>query len=517
MTTVDAGSHVQRRRLTGRSMNRESDAAALALSRQSQRSQRASAGSHLAKLRALAADPHVHALGIAITAANQREQDIGGRPRMYPDWCLILFGAAVRIFGSASATARALADPVVWCEVIDAAAPLTGERGALPKSGPTRDHWTYFLRARVSPGCLALLHGLQSDLAVERAREVGLLNESDSHPVGSYRRDHVVGMDGKVFSSPVRTLESERVDGATGELRPVRQDSARQRYGEGGVEGIVWGTKFAIASVRSPMTNHRVILGILHFDSSTPGGEGRVFTELANELAARTPGIHAFTADGAWRGTHLDQVQTTTGCGVVAPGRHLSARRGGITLGRQSFAAMPLPWSPRRAKREAECGGHQLWACAGTLFEQVIVSDGSSEFVELTRHQTKRDVTTHKGGTRKHQFYGRYTLPCPTTHVTHDWWEPLLPVATDKAAKFNRCEYLRVVPVPSKEHARLYGMRQDTESLNAQLERAFYGQRLPAWGIHNQSVVVLLAAVAENAWARQVWLDARGCPGSRGT
>ena len=37
-------------------------------------------------------------------------------------------------------------------------------------------------------------------------------------------------------------------------------------------------------------------------------------------------------------------------------------------------------------------------------------------------------------------------------------------------------------------------MRQDTESLNAQLERAFYGQRLPAWGVHNQTAVVLLAA-----------------------
>jgi len=50
-------------------------------------------------------------------------------------------------------------------------------------------------------------------------------------------------------------------------------------------------------------------------------------------------------------------------------------------------------------------------------------------------------------------------------------------------------------------------MRQDTESLNAQLERAFYGQRLPAWGVHNQTTIVLLAAVAENSWARHVWYD----------
>jgi hypothetical protein len=48
-------------------------------------------------------------------------------------------------------------------------------------------------------------------------------------------------------------------------------------------------------------------------------------------------------------------------------------------------------------------------------------------------------------------------------------------------------------------------MRQDTENLNAQLERAFYGQRLPAWGIHNQTTIVLLATLAENAWTRHLW------------
>jgi hypothetical protein len=62
-------------------------------------------------------------------------------------------------------------------------------------------------------------------------------------------------------------------------------------------------------------------------------------------------------------------------------------------------------------------------------------------------------------------------------------------------------------------------MRQDTESLNAQLERAFYGQRLPAWGVHNQTAIVLLAALADNAWARHVWYDEvqhqAGPPGTR--
>jgi hypothetical protein len=335
-----------------------------------------------------------------------------------------------------------------------------------------------------------------------RAREVGLLNPNAAYSAGGYHRDQVVGLDGKVFSSPLRTLDRERVDKTTGELRLVRQDPARQRYGEAGVEGIVWGTKFAIASVRSPLANHRVILGVSHFDATARGGEGRVFTDLALDLAARAAGIQAFTADGAWRGTHLNQIQAATGCGVVAPPRRRTGRNGGIAV--DGHAAQPLPWSRRRQRREAACGGHQLWAAAGTLFEQTIAADGEAILRELTRHQTKRDTTRRKDGGVRHRFYARYTLPCPG-HADHDWWEPLLATGEDAKTGFNRCEYLRVVPTTGAHHKRLYGMRQDTESLNAQLERAFYGQRLPARGVHNQTAIVLLAAIAENAWARHVW------------
>jgi hypothetical protein len=494
-----------RRRLQGVAVSPQADAAHLTVRRQSQRQRRESAGSAISRVRAIAADPHVHRMADMITDLNTRPHEVGGRPRAYPDWSLVLFGSCIRIFGSASATARALADPTLWGEAVRSAAHLTEDSAPLPAVGPTRDHWTYFLKGRLRPDVLEELITLQRDLAVTRASEVGLLEASVPYPAGAYQREHVVGIDGKVFSSPLRTLETERADRRTGQLRPVRRDTARERYGEGGVEGIVWGTKFAIASVRSPMANHRVILGIAHFSTQNGGGEGRVFTELATDLSRRSPGIHAYTADGAWRGKHLQAVQGDTGCGVITPARRLISRNGGISIGRYSFAAQPLPWSRRRQAREAACGGHQLWAAAGTLFEQMVQSDGSSEFVELRRRQTKRDVTRHKDGTVRHQFYARYSLPCRRNGEDHTWWEPLLAVADDEKAKFNRCEYLRIVPTTTPEHARLYGMRQDTESLNAQLERAFYGQRLPAWGVHNQTVVVLMSAFAENAWARAVW------------
>jgi hypothetical protein len=48
-------------------------------------------------------------------------------------------------------------------------------------------------------------------------------------------------------------------------------------------------------------------------------------------------------------------------------------------------------------------------------------------------------------------------------------------------------------------------MCADTESLNAQFERASSNRRLPTWGLHNQIVIVLMAALAQIAWARHTW------------
>jgi len=44
-------------------------------------------------------------------------------------------------------------------------------------------------------------------------------------------------------------------------------------------------------------------------------------------------------------------------------------------------------------------------------------------------------------------------------------------------------------------------MRADTESCHAELEYAFHNQRLPADGVHRQMLVLLGAAMAQNAWA----------------
>ena len=68
-----------------------------------------------------------------------------------------------------------------------------------------------------------------------------------------------------------------------------------------------------------------------------------------------------------------------------------------------------------------------------------------------------------------------------------------------------RARPLRGLPPTDPEYPRGYGVRADTESLNAQFELAFYNQQLLAWGLPNQIVIVLLPALDQNAWARQTW------------
>lgn len=273
---------------------------------QSHRERHATARGHVAHLRAIAADPHVYWLAAEVTRLNTRDHRIGGRPALFPDWALVVFGVAVRVFGSASAVERALADPLTWQAVLAEARQVLGRAAVsgLPARGPTRDHFHYFKTRRITPDALAALLAAQRTLAAERAVEVGLADPDDARPVTAFGRDHVVAIDGKVFSSPQRTELTERVNKRTGEVRPVRQDTARSLHAESGRDAMVWGSKYAIASIRSPLANHRVILGIAHIPTGTPGGEGQVFADLACDRQPQRRGARVRRRRGLARQTH---------------------------------------------------------------------------------------------------------------------------------------------------------------------------------------------------------------------
>ena len=149
--------------------------------RQSLRRRQATAGTAISRVRAIASDPHIHEIAALVEEANRPVHQRGGRPRQYPAWCLVVFGACIRVYGSASATARALGEETMWGIVLDARASVGGAEAScpIPATGPTRDHWVYFVRSRLTSGVLNEMLELQRDLAVQRAVEIGLLERPE--------------------------------------------------------------------------------------------------------------------------------------------------------------------------------------------------------------------------------------------------------------------------------------------------------------------------------------------------
>jgi hypothetical protein len=470
------------------------------LRRQSDREKEAARQTKITLLKAVAADPEIHWMADRIDCLTARDTSIGGRPRSHPTWALVVFGSAISIFGSAAEAARNLKDPDMWAIVVRCAGPLVPTDAVVPPRGPERYQWEYFLRHRLRDQQAPLLKGF-SEGAARRASEVGLADPGTGSINRIYGTNAVI-MDGKVFTSPIGTREASRVDRKTGEILPVRRDHGIGQHYEGGdVKKPVWGHKFALACIRSPFAGHRVILGIQYVPDGDGHGENGAFVDLALDIAARLPGVSAFITDGALRGNQINEIQQGTGAIHVSIPRRHDGQHGGIKIGDTHYAARRLPASKSRDTKLGTCN-HDLWAAGGTIVERHVTADGTDHWVPLRRGGRKRQELP--GGTWN--ILVEYRLPCPDTDKVHRWHEPLTSVGTDGPAKFIRAEYLRGISADDPDFDRVYGMRSDVESLNAQLEHAFHKQRIPALGTANKTMILMFAAMTQNAWARHAWL-----------
>lgn len=467
----------------------------LELRAKSQRQKADAYESTIGLLRAAAADPHLVAAAEAIDALTATDPSTGGRPRKYPTWAMELFKRSISIFGSASAAQRNLADPDLWTIVCREVAPNLPDGALLPPHAPNRSHYQYYAR-RLAPYSDAL-RAIFAELSARRAREVGLA-DPDTARLARPDRMHVLGQDGKVFSSPVGTRATEVVDKVTGEARAPRRDPARGPHHEGGTSAIQWGTKVAFSSLRAPEPGIRVIVDLQHVghDKSDKRGEAGAFVDMTHRASAALPGITHTVVDGAMRGVHIAEVQTRDGVLVVSPARRRQQARGGVKIEGTYHHAKQLPASKARTREFANCAGHDLSA-AGGIHERIIAVDGTEAWSPVERGQIRRERKAD--GT--YAFYADHTLPCHHTGEIHTWWEPLTPVAADEGAGFNRCEYLRALPRDDDDYLRTYGMRADTESFHAQLEYKFHKQRIPAYGAHRQLMVITGAAEVQNSWA----------------
>lgn len=506
---------------------------------QTQAQRKATTIGYLAAIRALATDPHLYTLALIIpdrTIDDMRR--VGGRTPQYPAWVMLLIEGLVAKYGSISAATRELNDEDAWRIVCfhatntlndlinnpdshpdacssahvnpaDAVTAYQGMHAQLPAlaavgHGPTRGQYHYFAKHRLTPEIEEALATRRTELAVQRMHEIGLANPEDNRSLNHLRRSRCLMLDGKVVNSPLRTLDTERVDKATGEIKPVRVDDARGLYGEGGHADMAWGSKWAIPVIADTMTNLRVIPAIEHIPHGKNSSEAKSFKDILDKILPLMPGIDAVIIDGAVQGDAINAIQTQHGRAVISPPRRTTKGKGGIGVNGVYYAAKQLPYDTKQPATGWTCGGPVLWASAGTLWTSEILDDGTEHYEQVTRGQVKIDSYTDKTGTTKYKMTVQFALDqCPECGENHIWWESLTSKMTDTKAKFNRAQYLRVLgPYDTVEWSRVYPMRGDAESTNAKVERAWYGSRIPAWGKNNQARIIRAWATYMNATAR---------------
>ena len=413
--------------------------------RQSTRERQATAGTAIGRVKAIASDPY----------PRDRCADRGGQPTCSParrpaaavpglvPRCLRRVHPCLR---SASATARALAEDTMWDIV--SARPRERSRAMTGRGGPCR---------RTHPGPLDLLRARSPHRvsAGRSPRETARPRRSNEHkrwgcwrrptrqPVGAYKRENVVGIDGKVFSSPVRTLERERLDKRTGELRPIREDPARRaiRRGRG----------------RRDRVGHEVRHRLRPLAHGQPASDPRSRALHVQDPGRRRPGLHrprsrpCRTRSMASRPSPLTgpgaaltsrRSRPATGCGVVTPARRL--HRASAAASPSVGIAMPHNHSPGptaapSARRHA----------VGTSSGRALAPSSSRSSTSRATASTSNCIATRRSATslstrtdgQAHQFYAKYSLACPRTDQTHTWWEPLLP---DRVRRGQQVQPLRV-------------------------------------------------------------------------
>ena len=400
------------------------------------------------------------------------------------------------MFKSASAVARMLGDQDIWAIVRREAAANLPPGTELPDP-----------RAHQAP--LPVLHPPTqqpqvamtqwfTELSAQRAREVGLADPATAR-LARATREHTLGVDAKVHSSPVGTLATEVVQHED-RGDPVASPGPRPRCApRRGSDRLRLRHQSRLPLDPLERAGPRVILGVQHVPEGDGRGEAGAFVDLTRSTARQLPGATHLVADGALRGVHVAEIQVQVGVQVIARTRKQDRQHGGLKINGTHVPAKPLPKSKARTNAFAACGGHDLWGAAGGISERILAVDGSDTWQRVERGQLKRQRKAD--GT--YQWLARHRLACGED--VHQWWEPITPIAADTAAGFNRCEYLRALPADDVDFPRVYGMRADTESYHAELERAFHQQRLPAYGVHRQMLVLLGAAISQNAWALHVF------------
>lgn len=404
------------------------------------------------------------------------EQSPVGRRRIHPPWLLFAYAALSRHFRSSNRTDAELVSGL-WDQLRTTAVGV-----GLEDPGARPYLYRHYVHQRQhlidTPTTFDQLGEVFTTLAVGHAQQSGLITPKAGGSLTHPSPARTIYGDGTILRPPYRTPKLEtRVDPSTGEIErgyPHPQtgelsDTPHQRFDPSAQDhtrhdGTINGNNYTLFSTRGDTPVSRVVLAVDRVP--TPGREAETALALIRQITTTAKGgVQAVVYDGALQGVHHDHLMRTLG--LITINRPAAAHRNidkTVTPKRKPLTVHTHP-SPK-----GTCS-HVLHARNGSIVEVALADDGTPVDIAVAdRQQVKR--AARKDGT--YRFNLAVRIPCGQTHTTV-WLTP-----------HDNPEHIRLIPPDDPYFTTLYGLRNDSESLNAHLKRTLLVNRAASVGWQRQ-------------------------------
>jgi hypothetical protein len=407
----------------------------------------------------------------------------------------LVYESLISIFRSARQVEAELAHPAVWDLLrrhVRERFPRDMSRW-LPETPMRRYHYLYARnRYFTTPAVLEQLTALHRELAATQARELGLLDPAGAGSWTHPDLSRMIHADGKVMTPLFRARPGDTIlDKSTGELRELRADPDGGLHVEGDGQHA-WGTKFVLVAARNHDVHGRIILDLAWVPKA--GGEARTAMDSFGRLAPQIEGAQGVIYDTALRGVHHQTLLRDLG---LLPINRVAAKTASAKQARR--AERRVEKSAYIEDKTVTHAGHDitltLYARGGAVGIGELADTGDLLFTELRRVRTHRN--RDKNG--QYRWYNDYQLPDRfgnqvITVRLHSNGE-------DQVRGFNRTENVRPIPPSDPDFARLYPRRNDSESINRNLEDTLWLGRAHSIGHARQLMNLLGYALMVNGLA----------------
>jgi hypothetical protein len=405
-----------------------------------------------------------------------KERDVAkpkiGRPCQYTVADVILFNIINSVLRSARATERFFFDKAQWRLLREAAEEAWPDHPhrRLSVKGPSRGQYAAFRRTHVEDDdALEEIAEKYEALCVEIAEEMGMCDASK----GSWTEPAAQNMlrgDGTWIPSLYNSSSPNYVDPKTGEIIPTRHDPDAAAYRDNTQAN---GLMLVSILLRNPYPNERLITA-LDYKPHANMSDATVATNMALRIFPLLPGLQGFVYDMALYPADYDRLLSAGLLPISKVQRTKTNNSSSFNLNEHDFTLTD--------------GTKKLivvQAVDGTPRIELLIGD-EMQTVGLVRVRTTR--TPNRTGT--YRFYGTWQIPDfpgvprnlrhATTTIRHN-------STTDEIAdKTPRTRSLRVIPETDDSFNRLFGLREDSESMHHHLKMTLLNGRARSVGRHRQ-------------------------------